>query len=146
MDAALKAVQRLSQEEKMGALVEREGRLQVIEYSEISQSCPPLTLSSTGMFCIAMEFIAHLSQNIRAEFPLHLARKSAQVLVATSEGYTQEKKGVWKCERFLFDLLGYARSSAALVCPREKIYAPLKNATGEHSFETVRKALLHREV
>jgi UDP-N-acetylglucosamine/UDP-N-acetylgalactosamine diphosphorylase len=134
VDAALKAVDRLFQEEKMGALVQREGAFRVVEYSEISKSSFPLTLSSTGMFCIAMEFIAHVFSE---EFPLHLARKSAQVLVSD----VQAKRDVWKCERFLFDLLNHTRSSAVLVYPRDKIYAPLKNATGESSFETVRKAL-----
>ncbi len=133
-DAALKAVERLCADEKMGVLVKREGRLKVIEYSEIPSDASPYTLSSTGMFCIAMPFIQRLCQEMNADFPLHLARKTAKV----AKGDVH----IWKCERFIFDLLDYARSSAVLVCPREKIYSPLKNATGEKSLETVRKALL----
>lgn len=126
VDAALKAVERLKADEKMGAVAERDGKLKVIEYFELPSNASEFTLSSTGMFCLSMSFIEHLCKDLNAEFPLHLSRKNA----------------VWKCERFLFDLLHYARSSAAFVCPREKIYAPLKNATGEHSLETVQKALL----
>jgi len=138
VDAVLKAVGRLFPEEKMGALVEREGKLKVLEYSEIPAGLSALTLSSTGMFCLQMDFIAHLCQEIKAHFPLHRARKSALVWRSGK----QEMAPVWKCERFLFDLLDYARSSAALVYPRAKIYAPLKNASGDHSPESVRQALL----
>jgi UDP-N-acetylglucosamine pyrophosphorylase len=49
---------------------------------------------------------------------------------------------VGKCERFLFDLLDYTRSSGALLVQREKNYAPLKNAEGEKSLKTVQEALL----
>ncbi len=132
-DAALKAVERISPDEKMGVLVKREGRLKVIEYSEIPSGSSQFTLSSTGMFCIAMPFIQHLCREVNADFPLHLARKTAKV----AKGNVH----IWKCERFIFDLLDYVRSSAVLVCPREKIYSPLKNAAGEKSLETVQKAL-----
>ncbi len=142
VDAALKAVERLSPEEKMGILAECNGKLKVVEYSEMPAAASHFTLSSTGMFCISMEFIRHLYQDIKVELPLHIARKKAPVLLGTSKGFVQETVQIWKCERFIFDLLDYARSSTVLVCPREKIYAPLKNATGDKSIETVKEALL----
>jgi UDP-N-acetylglucosamine/UDP-N-acetylgalactosamine diphosphorylase len=74
--------------------------------------------------------------------PLHLARKKAKVLLGTSKGYVQDIAQVWKCERFIFDLFDHARKSGALVCSREKIYAPLKNSSGDRSIETVKQALL----
>ncbi len=132
VDAALKAVARLSPDEKMGALVERKGKLKVIEYSEIPSNGSQYTLSSTGMFCLSMGFIKYLCGTLKAEFPLHLARKKAGI---------GGDMHIWKCERFIFDLLEFARSSAVLVYPREKIYAPLKNATGDKSLETVKKSL-----
>lgn len=141
-DAALKAVERLSPDEKMGVLAECGGKLKVIEYSEIPSSTAPFTLSSTGMFCISMEFIRHFCQDLHADLPLHLARKKAQVLLGTAKGYVQETANVWKCERFIFDLLDYVRTSVVLVCQREKIYAPLKNAVGDRDLESVQQALL----
>jgi UDP-N-acetylglucosamine/UDP-N-acetylgalactosamine diphosphorylase len=142
VDAALKAVERLSPDEKMGILAECAGKLKVIEYSEIPANASQFTLSSTGMFCISMEFIRYLYQDSNVALPLHLARKTAPVLLGTAKGLVQEMARIWKCERFIFDLLDYARCSAVLVCPREKIYAPLKNATGEKGVETVKQALL----
>lgn len=145
-EAALKAVERSSLNEKMGVLAEKNGKLKVIEYSEIPSENSAFTLCSTGMFCISMRFIQHLCQDAKAEFPLHLARKTAKVLLSTANGSIQESVNIWKCERFIFDLLDFVKSSAVFVCPREKVYAPLKNATGDKSLETVKKALLQQDV
>ena len=142
VDAGLKAIERLSSDEKMGVLAEHKGKLKVIEYSELPSDTTQFAFSNTGMFCLSMEFIRHLVQEAQAEFPLHLARKKATVLMGTSKGYVQDTAHIWKCERFIFDLLDYARSSAVLICPREKIYAPLKNAVGEKSVDAVKQALL----
>ena len=134
-DAALKVVERLSPEEKMGVLANQEGRLKVIEYSEIpAADSASYTLSSTGIFCLSMDFIPHLS---RSQLPLHLARKTAKTSAGTIP--------VYKCERFIFDLLDSATSSGALLCSRENTYAPLKNATGDKSLETVKAALLQKD-
>jgi UDP-N-acetylglucosamine/UDP-N-acetylgalactosamine diphosphorylase len=131
VDAVLKAVQRLKVDEKMGVLAEVNGKLKVIEYFELPSNASEYTLSSTGMFCLSMPFIESLCNE---ELPLHLSYKSATVLSEGSSVFSS----VWKCERLLFELLDYAKSSAALLCPREKIYAPLKNATGDHSPEVIR--------
>lgn len=137
VDAALKTIER-QPHENMGALALDNDKLKVIEYSELP-SDTSFTLSSTGMMSINMEFIRELQSH---EFPLHLARKKAPVLLCTSKGCVQETASIWKCERFLFDLFDHARTSAVLIYPREKIYAPLKNATGDRSIQTVKDALL----
>lgn len=143
VDAALKAVERLSPDEKMGVLGENQGKLKVIEYFEIPSDSSGFTLSSTGMFCISMQFIQHLCEESQALMPLHLSSKSAHVLPIDQS--IPQPVNVWKCERFIFDLLNHVRSSTVLVCPREKVYAPLKNACGDKSLETVQKALLSHD-
>ncbi|MBI2812269.1 MAG: UTP--glucose-1-phosphate uridylyltransferase [Candidatus Melainabacteria bacterium] len=141
-DAALKAVERNCPDEKMGVLAEYNGKLKVIEYSELPPHAAQFMLSSTGMFCMTMEYVRYLYQDLQVKLPLHLARKTAKALLGTAKGQFQENVKIWKFERFIFDLLDYARKSAVLLCPREKIYAPLKNASGERSLETVKQALL----
>ncbi len=133
-DFSVKAVVRLAPDEKMGVFATQEDKLKVIEYSELPTEPSQFTLSNTGLFCVSMEFIRYCSEDLKVELPLHLARKSAQVLLG-------QNMNVWKCERFLFDLLDHARSYRVVVCPREKIYAPLKNASGDKSLETVKQAL-----
>lgn len=141
VDVCLKAVERHSAEEKMGVIAKKSGMLKLIEYTELPPDPFRFTLSNTGLFCISMKCIHHLYEDLKIEMPLHLARKPATVLLGTAKGHFQEKAYVWKCERFLFDIFDHIRKSAVLVYPREKIYAPLKNATGDKSVETVRQAL-----
>ncbi len=143
LDAALKVVPRLSPQEAMGVVVQLEGKMRVIEYSELPPSLESFSFSSTGMFCLSMSFIHSLCEQGKNPFPLHLAKKTAQVWQPHLPFPHTEIKKVGKCERFIFDLLSFTSSSAAFVCPREQIYAPLKNASGEKSLETVRQALLH---
>ncbi len=137
-DAAVKAVLRLAPDEKMGVLAERNGKLQVIEYSELPNDVSAFTLSYTGMLCFSMDFIQRLQS---FQMPLHLARKTAKALLGTAKGHCQEQVQVWKCETFLFDVLEAAANTSVLLCPRDKIYAPLKNASGERSIATVKQAL-----
>ncbi len=136
VEVALKAIERSSSDEKMGMLVQKSGKLKVIEYFEIPSKDFSSSLSHTGMFCISMPFIQYLCQELKAELPLHFARKTATIFLDTIKS-----ANVWKCERFLFDLLDFTRSSSVLVYPREMIYAPLKNATGEKSIASVKEAL-----
>jgi UDP-N-acetylglucosamine/UDP-N-acetylgalactosamine diphosphorylase len=119
VDAVLKVVQRMKPDEKMGVVAEVNGKLKVIEYFELPSNPSEYTLSSTGMFCLSMPFIEAFKDT---QLPWHLSCKNS----------------IWKCERLLFELLDYTKSSAALLYPREKIYAPLKNRAGDHSPEVVR--------
>ncbi len=140
LDAALKAVERLSAQEAMGVVVFAEEKMRVIEYSELPLNLEGFSLSSTGMFCLHLPFI----QALNTPFPLHLAWKMADVWQEDPPCRVKKKTG--KYERFIFDLLSYTSKSGALLYPREQIYAPLKNAAGEKSFETVRQALLRHDL
>lgn len=133
-EAALKAVERLSPTEQMGVLTSRNGRLKIVEYSEFSPDGRVFSYSSTSLFCFSMSFISRLYlEGKQKEMPLHLARKNVRI--------GSHKLPIWKCETFIFDLLDEASAAAVLVCPREDIYAPLKNAEGEKSLSTVQQAL-----
>ncbi|MES2121208.1 MAG: UTP--glucose-1-phosphate uridylyltransferase [Chlamydiota bacterium] len=135
-EVALKAVERLSPTEQMGVLVSRSGQLKVVEYSEFVPDGREYAYSSTSLFSFSMPFISRLYlEGQKKEMPLHLARKCVTI--------DSGKVHIWKCESFIFDLLDEARSAAVLVCPRENIYAPLKNAQGDKSLSTVQEALMH---
>jgi UDP-N-acetylglucosamine/UDP-N-acetylgalactosamine diphosphorylase len=127
LDIGMKVVHRLSLDEKMGLVVQAHDRLKVVEYSEFSpEDSSAYPFASPGLFCFRMDFIPSLHE---IELPLHLARKKVHDVE------------VFKFETFQFDLLDYTSRSAALLYPRERTYAPLKNATGEKSIQTVREAL-----
>lgn len=133
LDIAMKVIERESLHEQMGIAALHEGKLRVIEYSEFApdaSACYPY--ASPGQFCYAMPFI-HSLRDISPKW--HRARKTANNLGRPIP--------VYKYETFQFDLLAYATHSAALLYPRHRCYAPLKNKEGDKSLATVRAALLH---
>ncbi|HEY2810029.1 MAG TPA: UTP--glucose-1-phosphate uridylyltransferase [Rhabdochlamydiaceae bacterium] len=139
VDIGMKVVKRLSSEEKMGVVVQENERLKVIEYLEFSpERSQDYLFASPGLFCFRMGFIGDLYADNACELPWHLASKMASLSSKPSE-----RMEVLKCETFQFDLLEFAKSSAALLYPRECTYAPIKNANGDKSPATAREALVH---
>jgi UDP-N-acetylglucosamine/UDP-N-acetylgalactosamine diphosphorylase len=134
-DITLKCVPRLHVEEKVGVVGLSNGRLKVIEYLDLPEEEKAASrsdgfllwnIANAGLFCFSMDFIEKV---VAVDLPWHLTRKG----------------GLWKFETFIFDLLDYAKKTHLLLYPREEAHAPLKNAAGEASLETVRRALLARD-
>jgi len=134
-DVTVKAILRESAEEQLGVLGSCDGKLQVIEYFELPEEerlCKTpqglkWQVAHITLFSFSLSFVESIQS---VHLPWHFARKEA------------EGTPVYKCEKFIFDLLDHARSGRVLVYPREETYAPLKNREGENSPEMVRKALL----
>ena len=111
----------------------------MIEYSEFaSEQSAQYSYASPGQFCFSMRFIRDLYEDLHAELPLHLAQKKALIIPVGKS--TPEPSSIFKCETFQFDLLAFTEQSKALLCPRWRTYAPVKNAKGKNSPEEVKKA------
>lgn len=139
----LKATIRASVAEAVGVIVERDGKVCVVEYTELPetdrQAMGPHGLkypvANLSLFCFSMDFSAELNQTPVDTLPLHLAYKPVQVLASSEKIYA------WKCERFIFDVLQKATRVAVLVYPRTECFAPLKNRHGPDSLQEVQQAL-----
>ncbi len=95
----------------MGALVERRGRLEIMEYTETASSCF-YPYSYTGMMACTMAFMEKMGN---VDLPIHWVWKQFG------------SRWAWKGERFIFDALPYAERPEALCYPKEQVYAPLKS-------------------
>lgn len=128
-DVTLKVIRRLNMEEKVGLIVRKENRILIQEYSELpSDQSFSSCLAHIGLFALPLSFAQQVSQR---DFPWHLAYKQD---VVTGQW-------IWKFERFIFDMLPYSSKTNLLLYPREDVYAPLKNASGDKSIATVQEAL-----
>ena len=145
-DITIKCTSKLQADEKVGVLVQREGKTQVIEYMEMAEEERKKTnpdgslkyaCANISLFCISLSFIEKLCMQ-SASLPLHRAFKSAPSL-------DNKNQMAWKFEYFIFDILPWADRVQALVYPREKCFAPLKNLSGPDSPETVQQALQLRD-
>lgn len=150
-DAMIKCCQRTDAKEKVGILVRENEKARVLEYTELSDE-EKYALASHGgflhscanlsLFSFSMAFIERAAA---IELPLHLAHKAVPFLKNGNACPAPDTPNAWKFEKFIFDLLPYARKTKALLYPREECFSPLKNATGDAGPEAVRQALLKRD-
>lgn len=150
-DVLIKCSTRNSAKENVGVLVNHEGKVKVIEYSELPEEEKSATdesgllkhrCANLSLFCFSIDFIKKVS---KTELPLHLAHKAAPFLDEEGSTIHPAKPNAWKFEKFIFDVLPYALKVRALLYPREECFAPLKNAHGDASLESVQKSLLKRD-
>jgi UDP-N-acetylglucosamine/UDP-N-acetylgalactosamine diphosphorylase len=141
----LKCCLKKEPQEKVGVLVQRQGKIEVVEYSELPEKArfaadPSGQLlykyANLSLFCFSMEQIRELAV-CSTTLPLHKSLKNAL--------QNEKKTMAWKFETFIFDLLPHATKTGVLLYPRERCFAPLKNSTGDNSIETVRHALQARD-
>jgi UDP-N-acetylglucosamine/UDP-N-acetylgalactosamine diphosphorylase len=138
-DLSIKAVLRSDLSEKVGAIGLKNGKIGIVEYSELPPQNEAFILANINLFCFSSSFIEKAA---KVELSWHLARKAASILLRTAKGSFQESVMIWKFETFLFDLFPHADKASVIVYPREKVYAPLKNATGDKSLKAVQDILL----
>ena len=107
-DVTMKCIERISPDEKVGVVIKQDGKVKVVEYTEISQA--PISaypLANISLFCFGMSFIEKASSQ---QLSWHLQRKK-----------TKDGKDIWKFETFIFDLLEDAKRVKVLVSTRRGI-------------------------
>lgn len=136
-DATLKCIARRNPEEKVGIIVEEKGNYRVVEYSEASEEMKNTRdetgnllypLANLSLFCFSLSFIKRLQE---IPLPYHFALKRLS--------NSPQAPWVYKRETFIFDCLPHAQKVSALIYPREDIFAPIKESSGQDSPETARQ-------
>ena len=153
-EVSTKVVAKLSAEDKMGVAVDVDGVTQIIEYSDLPSEVAQrraadgsleLWAGSTAIHIFNRELLERLSAG-DWQLPFHVAHKAVPHHVAGQGVNTPSKPNAYKFERFIFDILPQARQSLIVEADRGREFNPLKNATGVHSPDDVRRSLagLHR--
>ncbi len=133
------AVRKQGPQERLGNLVEVDGRLHVIEYSDLPEEVADrrkadgslaICAGSIGVHVMDLAFLDRMA-GTAAGLPFHVARKKVPYIDASGRRIEPTSENALKFERFIFDLLPSAsRAIVVEVDPREH-FAPLKNASGE---------------
>ncbi|QDU23250.1 UTP--glucose-1-phosphate uridylyltransferase [Urbifossiella limnaea] len=127
--------------EKVGILAAVDGRCGIIEYSDLPAEMAAereadgrlrFRAGSPAIHLFSVPFLGRVTG--RGGLAYHLARKT----VPTAGGEVE----ALKFELFVFDALPMAERWLTVETPRAEEFAPLKNATGPDSPETVRAALI----
>ena len=139
--------------EKVGVLGLRNGKLTVVEYSDLPESVAKETdadskdlkwwAGSIAIHVLDVNFIERLNKG-GFQLPYHKAEKAVECIdgdghpVVLKPG---EKNGI-KFETFIFDALGDAKTSVSVETRREDDFSPVKNAEGEDSPQTAQRDLM----
>ena len=143
--AAGKSVVKANPKEKVGVFCKRNGKPNVIEYSEIPEEMAEAT-DETGELLYGESHILCNLFNINAiermgtnPLPYHSAFKKATYIDNNGNVIVPDSPNAYKFEAFLFDAFGELDEMVIMRVKREEEFAPVKNATGVDSPETARK-------
>jgi UDP-N-acetylglucosamine/UDP-N-acetylgalactosamine diphosphorylase len=143
--------------ERVGNVVSIDGRVQIIEYSDLpeavaNQRAPDgelkLWAGNIAVHVFKRRFLERVQQTASG-LPFHRARKAVPYIDAAGNRVIPTSPNAIKYERFIFDLLPLAQHPLVIEADAAQVFAPLKNADGASSDTptTTRQAIsrLHRQ-
>jgi UDP-N-acetylglucosamine/UDP-N-acetylgalactosamine diphosphorylase len=151
-DMSSKAVKKIDAFEKMGVLSLINGKVSVIEYSDLSDELATLKkpdgslvfeMGSIGIHIISRSFIEKLNKE-SFSLPIHKAVKKIPYIDSHGHLITPYEPNGIKLETFIFDALPLAENSIILETQRSQEFAPIKNASGTDSPESSKQMMINR--
>jgi len=142
--------------EKVGNVVEVDGRLMVIEYSDLPDDVARRSNSDGSLSIWAGSIAVHVFDLAFLEraaadadsLPFHYAHKKVPNIDPNGKRVEPSATNAIKFERFIFDLMPSAKNAIVVEVDPQTAFAPLKNAAGAatDTLETVHSQMmaLHR--
>ncbi|MGH7128882.1 MAG: UTP--glucose-1-phosphate uridylyltransferase, partial [Planctomycetaceae bacterium] len=149
-DLSTKVVAKRSAEEKMGVLVELDGRTEIIEYSDMPADIAAQTDTTGRLLLWAGNTAIHVFSRALLErlvadaagLPFHVAHKAVPHIDATGRAVEPTEPNALKFEKFIFDALPLARRALVMEVDRRREFNPVKNREGNDSPDTARSAMM----
>ncbi len=125
--------------ERVGNVALIDGRLRIIEYSDLPESAAVERLDdgslrfwagSIAVHIFAVEFLERMQQCASA-LPFHVAKKKVPFIDSSGQRIEPAEANAVKFERFIFDLLPEAEKYLVWEVDPAAAFAPLKNAASE---------------
>ena len=142
-------VKKVSPMERMGVLVDMNGHLEIIEYSELNEEQASREDASgqwifwagnTAIHVFTRTFFEELT-NDGCQLELHLASKKVACLQDDGTLLEPTEPNANKFERFIFDALPLAKNALIVEGNRDREFNPVKNAEGSDSPATSKAAM-----
>ncbi len=124
--------------EKVGNVVAVDGRLMVIEYSDLPDDVADkrkadgtlaIWAGSIAVHVFDLDFLVRATDQADS-MPFHFAHKKVAYVDAADQRVEPSKPNAIKFERFIFDLMPHARNAIVVEVDPATAFAPLKNASG----------------
>lgn len=129
-------------EERVGVFCKKDGKPDVIEYTEISKEMAEmkndkgeLVYAESHINCnmFNIDIIEKISKN---KLPYHCAHKKIEYLNKEGQVVKPEEPNAYKFEAFIFDAFKMLDEMVIFRVKREEEFAPIKNAEGKDSPKT----------
>jgi UDP-N-acetylglucosamine/UDP-N-acetylgalactosamine diphosphorylase len=140
-------------EEKLGHFCLLDGRLVVVEYSDLPMEMQQQTDPETGQLkflagsiaihMLGRDFVRRMASGTQS-LPFHRADKKVATIDAAGNPYKPEKINAVKFELFVFDALPFAGKPLVIETSRDDEFAPVKNAEGNDSPRTCKENQLRQ--
>ncbi len=147
--ASCKSLRKETPEEKVGVFARIDGRIGVVEYTEITDEqrnargadgALRFSAGNTAIHAFEVDFVRHVAAEAERRLPLHASAKKIRQVDEHGTPHDPSEPNGFKLERFVFDALSAADRVCVVEAPRDE-YSPVKNATGADSPATSRRAL-----
>lgn len=145
VNIATRTVIKNSPNERVGVLCKKNGKVKVIEYTEVPKEMMVAT-DETGEFLYGESHIMCNLFSLEAiekastkELKYHVAVKKIKYIDENGNLVNPTEPNCYKFEKFVFDSFGLFDEIAILRGKREEDFAPIKNAEGQDSPETAKK-------
>lgn len=138
--------------EKVGCVVAVDGKLRIIEYSDLPKAAAQernedgslkIWAGSIAVHAFDVDFLQRMYGQTDS-LPFHRAIKKVSYLDENGRRVNPDQPNAIKFERFIFDLLPWANNSLVVEMAESAAFSPLKNATGaaKDTKETCRAAMV----
>ncbi|GEM_PF-36462 len=141
-----KVVEKTDPSEKVGIVCRKDGKLCVVEYSDLDdetarQRDPDGKLrfraGSIAIHMLGVDFAERVGSG--TDLPWHVAVKKVAHIDDQGRPVDPDEPNGLKFERFVFDALPLARETATMEVVRDEEFAPVKNQSGPDSPDTSRR-------
>lgn len=149
-EMSAKVVRKIDPMEKVGVLARVDGRVGIVEYTEIDDEHRfqrdaggelVYWAGSIAIHLLEAGFVRRIAADAERHLPYHASAKKIPCTDADGRAVRPAEPNGHKLERFLFDALPSAARVSLLEVARDDEYAPVKNAEGDDSPATARRAL-----
>jgi UDP-N-acetylglucosamine/UDP-N-acetylgalactosamine diphosphorylase len=137
-EVTMQVVRKQDPAEKVGVVADVDGRMMVIEYSDLpaehaarraADGTLELWAGSIAVHVFDAEFLLRMSAG-DGQLPFHRARKKVPHVDAAGNAIEPAEPNALKFEKFIFDLAPAARTALVVEVDPAEAFAPLKNGPG----------------
>ncbi len=149
-EMSCKVIRKIDPMEKVGVVAIIDGRIGVVEYTELADRERNLRddagqlvywAGSIAIHVFNTDFIERVRGDAARYLPYHASLKTIPSIDAMGRTVASGEPNGYKLERFVFDALPAAERVCVLEVRSEEEFAPIKNASGKDSPDTARRDL-----